>query len=135
MKNKKIYLVTSGEYSDFGVDAVFTSKKKAQDFIDTSPIDYGYNIAVYDLDPVNIMQREGVNWHLIHFNVMTGYIYHITQLKEDYVNAEEQNQPAPCGYGSEFRYRVWVKAKDKDHAVKIVGDIRRELKLKLGYEG
>lgn len=34
MSEDKIYLVTSGQYSDYGVDAVFNSRELAQKFID-----------------------------------------------------------------------------------------------------
>lgn len=29
----KIYVVTSGEYSDYGIDAIFSTKEKAQEYI------------------------------------------------------------------------------------------------------
>ena len=32
--NKKIYIVTSGEYSDYGIDAVFSSKELAKNTFD-----------------------------------------------------------------------------------------------------
>lgn len=34
-KDKKIFLVTSGEYSDYGINAIFSTRKKAQSYIDT----------------------------------------------------------------------------------------------------
>lgn len=46
--NKKIYIVTSGEYSDYGIDAVFTTKEKAVDYVEQHGTDY--NIEEYNLD-------------------------------------------------------------------------------------
>ena len=45
---KKIYIVTSGNYSDYGIDAVFTTKEKAVDYVEQ----HGtyYDIEEYDLD-------------------------------------------------------------------------------------
>ena len=45
---KKIYIVTSGEYSDYGIDAVFTTKEKAVKYVEQ----HGtyYKIEEYNLD-------------------------------------------------------------------------------------
>lgn len=45
---KKVYLVTSGEYSDYHVDAVFSTRKMAKEYIDIKGTDYG--IEEYDID-------------------------------------------------------------------------------------
>lgn len=45
---KKIYIVTSGEYSDYGIDAVFTTKEKAVDYVEQHGTNY--NIEEYNLD-------------------------------------------------------------------------------------
>lgn len=45
---KKIYIVTSGEYSDYSIDAVFTTKEKAVDYVEQHGTDY--NIEEYNLD-------------------------------------------------------------------------------------
>lgn len=46
--DKKIYIVTSGEYSDYSIDAVFSTKKKAEEYIQQYGTDY--TIEEYDLD-------------------------------------------------------------------------------------
>lgn len=138
MKNKKVYLVTSGEYSDYGVDGVFTTRKKAKDYIDSLGDDSNsyYDIEVYDLDPQSLMQREGVRIYYVEFNVATGVVYNVRAIDEKHVDLKRLNLNEPWQLQKDhgLGYCVQVKAKDKDHAVKIVGDIRRELKLKLGYE-
>ena len=45
---KKIYIVTSGEYSDYGIDAVFTTKEKAVEYVEQHGTNY--NIEEYNLD-------------------------------------------------------------------------------------
>jgi len=50
---KKIYVITSGEYSDYGIEAVFTTEELAKQWIgeDTHKSGYcKYNIEEYDLD-------------------------------------------------------------------------------------
>lgn len=34
MENKKVYVVTSGEYSDYGIEAIFDNQEEAQKYID-----------------------------------------------------------------------------------------------------
>lgn len=52
----KVYIVTSGEYSDYGIDACFSTKKQAEQFIKNSTtIDKfysytGYRIEEWELD-------------------------------------------------------------------------------------
>ena len=45
---KKIYIVTSGEYSDYHIEAVFTTKEKAVEYVEQ----HGtyYDIEEYDID-------------------------------------------------------------------------------------
>lgn len=45
---KKIYIVTSGEYSEYSIDAVFTTKEKAVEYVEQHGTDY--SIEEYDLD-------------------------------------------------------------------------------------
>lgn len=45
---KKIYIVTSGEYSDYRIDAVFTTKEKAVEYVEQNGTNY--DIEEYNLD-------------------------------------------------------------------------------------
>ena len=44
----KIFIVTSGSYSDYGIERVFSTRKKALEYLDTKDDDY--KLEVYDLD-------------------------------------------------------------------------------------
>lgn len=46
--DKKIYIVTSGEYSDYSINAMFTTKEKAVEYVEQHGTDY--NIEEYNLD-------------------------------------------------------------------------------------
>ena len=48
----KVYIVTSGEYSDYGIDRVFSTEEKAKEWVDVITSMYGgnYNIEQYELD-------------------------------------------------------------------------------------
>lgn len=45
---KKIYIVTEGEYSDYHICAVFSTREKAEEYVQSHGTDYG--IEEYDLD-------------------------------------------------------------------------------------
>ena len=44
----KVFVVTSGEYSDYSIDRVFSTRKKALEYLDTK--DDRYTMEVFDLD-------------------------------------------------------------------------------------
>ena len=48
----KVFIVTSGEYSDYGIDRVFSTEEKAKEWVDIITSMYGgnYNIEQYELD-------------------------------------------------------------------------------------
>lgn len=48
----KVFIVTSGEYSDYGIDRVFSTEEKAKEWVDVITSMYGgnYNIEQYKLD-------------------------------------------------------------------------------------
>ncbi len=64
---KKIYIVTSGEYSDYHIEAVFSTKEKANDYIQQNGTDY--NIEEYDLDEEVV--KETKVWR-IEFEITAG---------------------------------------------------------------
>ena len=48
----RVFIVTSGEYSDYGIDRVFSTEEKAKEWVDVITSMYGgnYNIEQYELD-------------------------------------------------------------------------------------
>ena len=47
-EKKQIYIVTHGEYSDYRIDRVFSTRQKAVEYLDT--VDDNYTLEEYDLD-------------------------------------------------------------------------------------
>jgi hypothetical protein len=71
--NKKIYIVTSGEYSDYRIEAVFTTKEKAVSYVEQ----HGtyYNIEEYDLDEE--VEKKTQLWNIV-FCVEDGKLHDAT---------------------------------------------------------
>lgn len=65
----KIYVVTSGEYSSYGIEAVFSTHEKAEKFIalkhDESIYSWNeeYYIEEYDVDSYEIISKEPLYYH------------------------------------------------------------------------
>lgn len=70
---KKIYIVTSGEYSDYHIEAVFTTKRKAVEYVEQ----HGtyYDIEEYELDKE--VEKETQLW-IIEFCVKNGELCEAT---------------------------------------------------------
>jgi len=57
----KVYVVTTGEYSDYHIDEIFTDETKAQQYVHLKNIlagGYYYNIEPYETDTVTITEKE-----------------------------------------------------------------------------
>ena len=48
----RVFIVTSGEYSDYGIDRIFSTEEKAKEWVNVITSMYGgnYNIEQYELD-------------------------------------------------------------------------------------
>ena len=58
--DKKIYIVTSGEYSDYFINAVFSTKEKAEEYIQQHGTDYRIEEYVVDEE----IKKENKLWHI-----------------------------------------------------------------------
>mgnify|MGYP007012632358 CR=1 FL=1 len=65
--NKKIYIVTEGEYSDYHICAVFATREKAEEYVQSKGTDY--KIKEHDLDEE--IKRE-VKWWRVVFRLPYG---------------------------------------------------------------
>lgn len=111
----KIYIVTSGEYSDYGIDAVFSTKEKADEYIQQHGTDY--HIEEYDLDEEVIKYTR--LWR-IEFNISDGMFHEacVRDYKQEVVrdtcNVEQYLQGTYINF--------YVDADTMDKAVKIASE-------------
>ena len=116
---KKIYIVTSGEYSDYEIDAVFTTKEKAVDYVEQ----HGtcYDIEEYNLDEE--VEKKTQLW-CIEFCVEDG------KLCEACPSSYDRNKVVDtCSIFDTFGYRkdepyirFYIDADSMDRAVKIASE-------------
>ena len=127
--NKKVYIVTSGEYSDYRINAVFSSRKLAEKYIELQTrVGYWYfevpRIEEYTLDELPIYPKEKSHYR-VSLELGTGNLLDIdlTNLDSDKVlNFTVVNR-------SDKANEIWVYcwAKDEEHAKKIAYDVRTKV--------
>lgn len=126
MSRKKVWVVTSGEYSDYAIEAVFSSKKMAENFIEKSKATFRggeAGIDCFSLDPSPVRPRtqtcvfmswggDVVNWH---------HYVKATSSRASEVHVFPQTS-------SEFGLiRVTVVTSDLQRAVKVANEKRAQL--------
>lgn len=67
---EKVYIVTSGEYSDYTIEVVFSTRKKAKEYVDAYGSDY--RIEEYPVDDTPVEKKESI-W-LVSVNWETGKV-------------------------------------------------------------
>jgi hypothetical protein len=132
---KKIYAVSSGSYSDYRVDALFSSRKLAEEFMSLVN-DNDYNdIEEYELDPptANLIKRGYSVWrvHMLKDGT-TERVERMGNDKYDVTNIghsiwERTKAPAYRGKGIPDILTSTVWAKTGKQAVKIVNEKRTQM--------
>ena len=127
----KIYVITSGEYSDYKIDAVTLDKEDAERMVNVFPQE---QIEEYDTDDFPKILTNDPYWNCVYYlptrSIMSGEIIHnesIEIYQEDYYygsDLKELNKVINKTKidGSPYGFRMYIQAKDRDHAAKIFYD-------------
>ena len=122
---KKIYIVTSGEYSDYGIDAVFTDKEPAEKFIKEQKGE----IEVWEANEyTKIPQNRDVYQVIIY--VDNGEIQGMEKTNSFWHDALNDNMFFWRKIHDIERGRlvIYCFAKDREHAIKIANEKRVQYK-------
>ena len=81
-EKKQIFIVTTGEYSDYSIDRVFSTRKKALEYLDTK--DDNYTLEVFDIDePIECnTQLYCISFYLDKKKVLRVSTYYDKRLKD-----------------------------------------------------
>lgn len=115
-----VYVITKGEYSDYGIEAVTLEKEKAEELREKYSDDWcDANIEIYDTDDyyvekgrfyrVSIGKRSTIEVEKTNFVISVKDKNKVILVKDWRTNSE--------------KYVVYVKAKDEEHAKKIGADL------------
>ena len=122
---RKIYLVTSGEYSDYGIDGVFTSKELAEKFIKSFNTKDSFERMNIETRTLNPYEKE----------LQQGFKAYFVRMSKKGETVSVNNTEGAFGFdshdsdGFDVRNNLisHVYAKDKKHAIKIVNEKRTKL--------
>ena len=110
---KKIYIVTSGEYSDYTIERVFSTKEKANEFVQQHGTDY--RIEEYVIDEEEKVKKEEKIWD-VEIDIDDNSV--IQSIPRNFLCREE----GTCEHHEYFQNDVvdlYVKADSMDKAIKI----------------
>ena len=126
----KVYIISSGKYSDYTIDAVTLDKEEAERMVNVFPEE---RIQTYDTDDFPKILTNDPYW-ICEYNLPTRnidgeiiYNESIEIYQEDYYypyDLKELNKVINKTTFNEslYGFRMYIQAKDKDHAAKIFYD-------------
>lgn len=87
----QVYVVTSGEYSDYGIDAIFSTVEKAQEYVSMREFidDEYYRINVWNVDEYHETERVNLvllNGEIYNFDSLKFKIDYLYDIFDDYTN-------------------------------------------------
>lgn len=125
---KKVFVVTSGEYSDYGIDAIFSTRELAQSFIDAFKANkwYEMDIEEWDLDPNKTHLKQNRKPYFLRIN-KKGDVSDLSLADSSY--GFNQDMPeAEISYTPNLEWmNINCFADDENHAVKIAGEKRSQI--------
>ena len=116
---EKIYIVTSGEYSDYQINAVFSTGEKAEEYVDAYGSDY--RIEEYPVDDTPVENKESI-W-LVSIDWKTGEALSANPENYDsyYTDKVDTVQYQDTGF---YKYLNFVLESDSMERVKKVASER-----------
>jgi len=130
-----VYMVTSGSYSDYGVNAIFSTREKAEEFIALFPNGECNGVTEMEIDPQCVEFRKAGRLKI-----------YVQMLRDGTVEGLKVTDPSSRyeAFGSHHIWRratapanvgrdvpdclcAYVWATDETHAVKIVNEIRTRM--------
>lgn len=124
----KVFVVTSGSYSDYGIDAIFTTRELAQSFIDAFKTDKWneMDIEEWDLDPNKKHLKQNRKPYFLRIN-KKGDVSDLSLADSAY--GFKQDMPeAKISYTHNLEWmNINCFADDENHAVKIAGEKRSQI--------
>ena len=124
----KVFVVTSGTYSNYGIDAIFTTRELAQSFIDAFKADKWKEMVIeeWDLDPNKIHLKQNRKPYFLQIN-KKGDVSYLRLVNSSY--GFKQDMPeAKISYTHTLEWmNINCYADDENHAVKIAGEKRSQI--------
>lgn len=127
----KVYIVTAGDYSDYGIRAVFSTRELAEAFI----AKYGNSLGDWGDTPVieewTLDDPRAIGDHMMQYRVSlarNGDVHYVEPIKLLSVGGPySETKPVFLGLLKDGGVAGSVLARDEQHAVKIANEKRAQL--------
>jgi hypothetical protein len=122
---KKIYIVTSGEYSDYNIDAVFSTREKAEEYIQQHGTQY--QIEPHGVDE-EVKKNNNIWWidmRLDNFELQDCGIYQSTN---NYTDKDKDIFKYIDGWNGKGVICQYIEADCMDRAIKIASERMAQIK-------
>lgn len=122
----KVYVVEKGLYSDCSIFGVFSSEEKAKEAIaHFGDVGDDFEISCVGLDALATLAEQKLNIFYVDIDLYNGNILEIGEDNSSYFLLNNVGK----SYDKD-RLVMYVAARDKEHAIKIAGEKRREYLVK-----
>lgn len=119
---KKIYVVTSGEYSDYHIEGIFDSNELAESFMEAfAPDKYNEPMCVNEWDLNSCGFKKGLKAYRVELKPTTGDVVEIRQERSCFIFNYYENGVTET---MDKTLNIGVFAKDEKHAIKIANEKR-----------
>ena len=126
METKKVYVVTSGEYSDYGIEGIFDSREKAEEYINHSASTELNDIEEYNLNELKPDKSEKVFKLRSKFDEID---FHITGYGPDAAHYKDLMCRADSGGWIPSNDVIfYICADTRERAIKIASERLRQVK-------
>ena len=121
----KVYVVTSGSYSDYGISGIFTTRKLAQAFIASFKKGEFNDIETWTLNPFEIQLKAGHKPYFLRID-KKGNTSDIKIADSSYGFEENMNH----GFDISNNMYLYIYALSPEHAIKIANEKRVQILAK-----
>lgn len=121
---EKVYIVTSGEYSDYTIEAVFSTREKAEEFVSVLKLNYPAEIVEWNVD--GIIEGDEARHYEATFAYETGELL-LTEEVYMFIHLRPMIQAMPDN-GGNFNIKIQFSTAKTDAVRKIASEIFMQVK-------
>jgi len=123
----KVFIVTSGQYCDYGINAVFSTKELAEKYISAFDNEYiQRDIEEWDLDPNKTDLNQNRRAYFLRIN-KNGDIGELYIADSSYGYGEDISKSKQSYTSDKAWLNIFCFADDENHAIKIAGKKRSQI--------
>lgn len=121
---EKVYIVTSGDYSDYAIEAVFSTREKAEEFVSVLKLNDPVEIVEWNVD--GIIEGDEAKHYEATFAYETGELL-LTEEVYMYIHLRPMIQAMPDN-GGNFNIKIQFSTAKTDAVRKIASEIFMQVK-------